>query len=188
MIYFVRHGATDWNEHLNAQGIREPKCQGKADIELNQKGIEQAKQTAEELKDINFDRVICSPLKRAIHTCQLICPGDTPIEIDDRVVERDFGEFEGKTRTEFEFFDFWNDNCKKTYQKAEPLDELKKRVFDLLNELKQKPNQNVLIVSHGGVGCIICSYFYGVPESGNYLEFEIPNGKPLILDFEKIKQ
>ena len=43
MIYFVRHGSTDWNENKNSQGIKEPKCQGRVDLELNEKGISQAK-------------------------------------------------------------------------------------------------------------------------------------------------
>ena len=106
MLYFVRHGATDWNEHVNEQGIKDPKCQGRADIELNQTGIEQAMQTAKELKGHKFDRVICSPLTRTRQTCKIIYHGDTPVEIDDRIIERDLGEFEGKTKSEFDFYTF----------------------------------------------------------------------------------
>lgn len=186
MIYFVRHGATDWNEHKNSQGQRDPRCQGRVNLELNQTGIDQALATAETLKDNKFDRVICSPLIRAKQTCELIYHGDKPIEIDDRVIERDFGEFEGMTRNEFDFKGFWNAGSKLQYERAETIAEVKKRVFALLDELKKNPNQDVLIVSHGGVGCILMSYFMGVPADGNYLSFEIPNGKPLVLDFNKI--
>ena len=69
MIYYLRHGATDWNENLNEQGIKDPKCQGRVDIPLNEKGIKQAMQAKETLNCIEFDRVICSPLTRAIQTC-----------------------------------------------------------------------------------------------------------------------
>ena len=108
MIYFVRHGSTDWNENKNEKGIKDPKCQGRADLDLNQKGISQALQTAEQLKGIKFDRVICSPLKRAKQTLEIIYSGNRPVEIDERVIERDFGEFEGLTRAEFDFNGFWN--------------------------------------------------------------------------------
>ena len=106
MIYFVRYGSTDWNENKNAEGGRDPKCQGRVDLELNETGIAQALATAESLKDKKFDRVICSPLIRAKQTCDLIYHGDTPIEIDGRIIERDFGEFEGRTRAEFDFKGF----------------------------------------------------------------------------------
>ena len=42
MLYVTRHGETDWNLY--------GKVQGKANIELNAKGIEQAKETMEKLK------------------------------------------------------------------------------------------------------------------------------------------
>ena len=53
-ILMVRHGQTDWNV--------EKKVQGKADIELNENGIEQAKITSEKLKDRKIDVIISSPL------------------------------------------------------------------------------------------------------------------------------
>ena len=55
MLYVTRHGETDWNLY--------GKVQGKANIELNAKGIEQAKETMEKLKEENIDFIICSPLK-----------------------------------------------------------------------------------------------------------------------------
>ena len=188
MIYFVRHGSTDWNDNINAQGQKEPKCQGRVDLDLNEKGVSQAKQTAEKLRGIKFDRVICSPLKRAKQTLDIIYKGEVSVEFDERVIERDFGEFEGLTREEFDFVDFWNVNSKQEFKIAESIKDVEKRVFALLEELKKKPNQNVLIVSHGGVGCVLMSYFNGIPVDGNYLSFEIQNGKPITFDFEKIKK
>lgn len=187
MIYFVRHGATNWNENRNAQGQREPKCQGRADLDLNEKGILQAKQTAEKLRGIKFDRVICSPLKRAKQTLDIIYTGETFVEFDERVIERDFGEFEGRTRAEFDFCGFWNVNSKQKFKIAESIKDVERRVFALIEEIKKNPRQNTLIVSHGGVGCVLMSYFKGIPEDGNYLSFEIPNGQPITFDFEKVR-
>ena len=186
MIYFVRHGSTDWNENVNAQGVKEPKCQGRANLDINAKGILQAEQTAQQLKNVKFDRVICSPLKRARQTLEIIYHGDIPIQIDERVIERDFGEFEGLNRAEFDFNGFWNINSNQKFERAESIKDVEVRVISLLNELKENPNKNILIVSHGGVGCVLMSCFKGVPEDGNYLSFEIPNGKPLILDFNEM--
>jgi len=46
MIYLVRHGQTDWNLFK--------RCNGSTDTYLNQAGIEQAKQQAARLKEVNF--------------------------------------------------------------------------------------------------------------------------------------
>lgn len=190
MIYFVRHGSTDWNEHKNSKGIKDPKCQGRIDLPLNETGIEQAKQTAEAIKGKKFNRIICSPLLRARQTCDIIYNGvgNTPIVIDERIIERNFGEFEGYTRSEFDFMGFWNRNSKQKFKHAESIMEIEKRVFEFLNELKQKPDDDVLIVSHGGVGCIMMSYFKGIPSDGNYLSFEMPHGKPITFDFKELEK
>ena len=95
-ILLTRHGQTDWNVLK--------KVQGKADIELNKKGIEQAEATRDTLKNEKIDLILCSPLKRAKQTADIINQErNIPIIIDERVSERDFGEFEGMPNTDFDF-------------------------------------------------------------------------------------
>ena len=48
------------------------KVQGKADIELNEKGIQQAEETAKKLNDCRIDIIISFPLKRAKQTAENI--------------------------------------------------------------------------------------------------------------------
>ena len=56
-LYLIRHGVTDQNKK---------RClQGRSDIELNEQGRELARITAEGLRDVNFDLIFTSPLKRA---------------------------------------------------------------------------------------------------------------------------
>ena len=64
MIYIVRHGETDWNILK--------KLTGQTDIPLNLNGIKQAKEVREKLKNIKFDYVFSSPLKRAYETAKII--------------------------------------------------------------------------------------------------------------------
>ena len=77
-IYLMRHGETKWNKRS--------KLQGQVDIPLAPKGIEQAEMTSEGMKDIPFDHIFSSPLKRAYKTAQVV-RRDRPIEIvrDDRL-------------------------------------------------------------------------------------------------------
>ena len=96
MIYVVRHGETDWNA-LNM-------VLGRTDMPLNAKGMEQAKEIARSLKDIKIDVFLCSPLCRARQTADAIS-SETGIgyKIDDRLIEQDFGRFEGVDRSDREY-------------------------------------------------------------------------------------
>ena len=187
MIYFVRHGVTDWNENITPDGRRLPKCQGRADIPLNNNGIAQAKELAKTLKNIKFDKIICSPLTRAKQTCELILGSLEGVIFDERVIERDFGEFEGLTKEDFDFYGFCNKHSNMKFERAETVQDIEKRVFSLLDELKQEPEQNILIVAHGGVGCILLSYFDGEPEGGDYKNFLVPHSRPITRSFNDIK-
>ncbi len=88
VIYLIRHGETDWNTKRLLQGA--------TDIPLNQNGIEVAQLTAEGLRDVEFDLIFTSPLKRALETAKII-RGERKIPIipDARLREISFGPYEG---------------------------------------------------------------------------------------------
>ena len=186
MLYFVRHGATDWNDYVNENGERDPKCQGRADIPLNERGKKQAMGLSEALKGVKFDRVICSPLTRTRQTCEIIYKGDKPIEIDPRIIEMDFGQFEGARRSQVSFKKLCNIYEDHSGVIMESYENMKNRIYGFMDELSKKPDDNVLVVSHGGVGCFVLSYFQGLPKDGNMLRYEVPNAEPMIFDLKKM--
>ena len=63
-LYIIRHGKTYWNN--------EKKIQGWADIELTESGRRVAYDSAEGMKDIHFDAIYSSPLKRAYETACIL--------------------------------------------------------------------------------------------------------------------
>lgn len=163
-LLLTRHGQTDWN----VAG----KIQGTTDIELNETGIEQAKATGEKLLDYNIDIIIASPLKRAKKTAEII-RGNRNIEIllDDGLKERAFGEFEGKTREEFDFDEIWNYKLNKKYENAESTRELFERVQGFLNKIqKEYKDKTVLLVTHGGVTVPIRAMLEEIPEGMEVLK------------------
>lgn len=178
MLYVTRHGETDWNLY--------GKVQGKADILLNSKGIEQAKQTMKKLKQESIDLIICSPLIRARQTARIINSERIfPIILDERISERDFGEMEGMSKDNFDFQAFWNYDKNITYEKAENIKEFFNRIFLFLDEIKKKyKNKNILLVTHGGVSIAINCYFNGVPESGACLPLCIKNCEVKVFSFK----
>ena len=86
-LWLVRHGETDWN--------RAGLLQGSSDIPLNELGRRQAATLRERLARRGFDRVVSSDLARAAETARIALPGVEP-ELDARVQEIGFGEFEGR--------------------------------------------------------------------------------------------
>ncbi len=88
-IYFLRHGETKWNTLGRIQGQRNTK--------LSEKGIEQARLTAEGMKDIPFDVIYSSPLERAYLTARIVRGDrDIPIILDELLKEIGFGADEGR--------------------------------------------------------------------------------------------
>lgn len=168
-VLMTRHGQTDWNV--------EKRVQGKADIELNATGIEQAKITSEKLKDEKIDIIISSPLKRAKQTAEIINQTlNCPIIYEDGISERDFGEFEGKQRTDFDFEGFWSYKKNLQYDKAENIRDFFERIYSTLDGMTEKyKGKNILIVSHGGVSIPVNCYFNGIPDEDNLLFLGLHN-------------
>lgn len=175
MIYVVRHGQTDWN--------LEGRFQGRIDIELNEKGRNQAKEIKKNLQGIKFDKVFSSPLKRAFETAQIIT--DEPIEIDDRIIERCNGQLEGKLKTECEkMVDFTDENEQKLG--IETLPDFRGRITEFLDELNQKyKGKNVLVVTHAGVSIYVRCFFEGEPKDRNYNNYKLKNCE--VLEYNNTK-
>lgn len=168
-ILLTRHGQTKWN----VLG----KVQGRADIELNEEGIKQAEETGKILENENIDLIICSPLKRAKQTAQIINKNrDIPIIYDKDIIERDFGEFEGMNKTDFDFAGYWSYKKNYKYEKAENIKNFFERVYKFLDKIKvQYTDKKVLIVAHGGISIPVNCYFNGIPEDNNLLKLVLGN-------------
>lgn len=149
MIYVVRHGETEWNA-IN-------KVLGRAtDMPLNEKGLLQAKEAAKQLKGIKPDVFLCSPMMRARQTADAIANEiGMQYELDDRLIEQEFGRFEGVSRDDIDY-----QNAKREYFARYPDGEsyfdMAARVYPLIKELEGK---TALLVTHGGICRIIRSYF-----------------------------
>lgn len=171
MIYIVRHGQTDWN----VVG----RFQGRKDISLNETGIKQAEELKDKLNNIKFDKVISSPLKRALETAKIITNDSNNIILDERIIERCNGELEGKLKTEVDQNIDFNDPEVK--YGIESITDFRNRIFDFCKELENNyKNQNILVVTHAGVGIYMRCYFEGEPEENNFKQYKLKNGEVII--------
>ena len=140
VAWLVRHGETVWNEAGRIAGW--------TDVELTESGRAQASALGEVLCAETFDSVRASDLRRAIHTSELAW--GPPAHVDPRLRELDFGEMDGLD---------WH-TCDPVLRNAlldlegfrapggEHIDELRARVFSVLDEL---PPGRHLIFTHAGV-------------------------------------
>ena len=175
MIFYVRHGQTD----DNLKGI----FTGDSNTPLNETGFEQARVTAQLLKNKKIDIVYCSPLTRARQTAGEIMKfhKGVPLVIDERIEERDDGDFKGKP-TEGLDAERWNLNNDKFNKTGESIAQVYARVKEFYDEiLKKHQNENVLVVAHNGIARLTKSYFLGFPESGNMCEYDLGNAEVLVL-------
>ena len=165
MIYFVRHGQTEWNKI--------GKMQGHKDIELNDEGKQQAQVVKEKLQGIKFDKVFSSPLIRATETAKII--SNQEITIDNRLIERFNGELEGKLKKDIKVFPDFNDPNDTRFG-IESLDSFRNRINDFLDEITKKyKDKNILVVTHAGVCLYVRCYFEGEPNGILYECYKLKN-------------
>ncbi len=138
MLIIIRHGRTV----LNAQG----RLQGRVDAELDDVGREQARRIAEAVGPVH--RVISSSLLRARQTAQAF--GVEP-EIDDRWIELDYGEFDGKAFGELPegTWESWRSDLDFRPPGGETLRELGARVRAGADALvADAARENVVVATH----------------------------------------
>ena len=179
MIYFVRHGQTDYNlKKIYA---------GQKDIPLNKEGINQAKKTALKLKDISFDICYCSPLKGAKQTLEEIIKLNSktfPVIYDDRLKERDYGKLVDKP-VGSEPFNRWkigvDEEINQKYE-IETIPNVYNRIKSFFDEILKNHYKNILIVAHSGVGRVTSAYFNGMPKDQDLSNIKISNAEVLIFN------
>lgn len=148
-LYLTRHGQTDWN--------KESRAQGRADVPLNDTGRAQARELGEKIQNLQFDAVYSSPLRRAAETAQIAAGDKYDIIYDDRIMERSFGEYEGKQIAS------WDDliegvniddiTLKQIPGNVETVQETIDRVTNFVDYLKQTypDDAKILVVAHGSL-------------------------------------
>lgn len=94
----IRHGESTWNQ--------ENRFTGWTDVDLTQKGIDEAKNAAQLLKEhnITFTRAFTSYLKRAVKTLNVVLDGMDldwiPVEKSRRLNEKHYGLLQGLNKAE----------------------------------------------------------------------------------------
>lgn len=173
-LYCARHGKTDWN------GL--DRVQGRTDNPLNEEGIAQAERLSEACRDLGIDLIISSPMVRAYATAEAVSKTTgAPVIVDDRLIEQDYGIYEGAHR----FCDGFLQNKRQfaySYPGGESMLKLAQRVYNFLDDVKEKySDKTVMVVCHGGVLRSLHTYFNDMTND-EYFRYNIDNATPVLYE------
>ena len=163
-IILVRHGQTAWNA---SEVFR-----GRIDIELDETGLKQAELLGEYLSQRELKAVYSSPLKRAVQTAEVIGRHHgLAVEIAPDLNDMDFGEWQGLSlqdvRSRFsELFEIWTSEPHRIrIPSGESLDDVRQRVLTLVNQIVDKHEGTVVLVSHRVVNKVLICTLLGLDTS-----------------------
>ena len=190
MLIVVRHGRTE----ANASGL----LLGRADPPLDATGRTQASAVAAALAPFpRGTRIISSPLRRARETASLIAR-DGPVEIDDRWIELDYGEYESTPIVDVpeETWARWRSDPTFAPDGGESIRSLGARVASSCTELlSELEDRDVIVVTHVSPVKAAVAWALGVGDEIAWRSFVTPGsitrigarrGMPALLSFNEM--
>ena len=187
-LILVRHGLSVYNDQNRFTGWK--------DVELNNQGINEAKQAVILLKEIKFDIAFTSKLKRASDTLDIILKGinqdNIPTERNIALNERDYGDLVGQNKAEAakKFGDEQVQIWRRSYDRPPPGGESLKNTADRVIPYLNKQilphvfeGKNVIVSAHGNsIRAIVMALKKYSPDE--ILKTEIGWCEPWIFQFE----
>jgi len=163
-IYVFRHGETYDNRNKVFSGRRNTR--------VTARGKKQAGILTAKLKNKKIDVCITSSLRRSKDTAKIALKGKkVKFEVDDRIIERDYGELSGTSKVKLTRTDPVRAvKYRRFYDYAPPKGEsgkmVKKRIFEFCDELVKRIREegvNVALSVHGNSMKMIRLYFEKLP-------------------------
>ncbi|MBE2280159.1 MAG: 2,3-bisphosphoglycerate-dependent phosphoglycerate mutase [Ignavibacteriaceae bacterium] len=189
-LLLLRHGQSQWN--------LENRFTGWVDVDITELGEQEAIEAGEAIKNKNmhFDYMFTSVLKRAIRTAEITCKvagfDEPPTERDQALNERHYGDLQGlnKAETAVKYGDDQVHQWRRSYDinppNGESLKDTAARTIPYYQnkiEALVKEGKNVLVVAHGNSLRSLVMYLDNLTRE-EVLELNIPTGNPLVYEFE----
>jgi alpha-ribazole phosphatase/probable phosphoglycerate mutase len=170
LLDFIRHGEP-------VGGVR---YRGQTDDPLSDTGWRQMRAAVGKARP--WDMIVSSSLSRCLAFAEELSEeSKLPLEVDDRLKEIGFGEWQGKTREEITQYDpgvlqrFYRDPTTYRPDGAEGLAEFKHRIVDAVNDiLNRHSGKHILVVCHAGTIRMVIGHILDVPLS-NLFRIKVAN-------------
>ena len=191
VLVMVRHGQSLWN--------LENRFTGSVDVPLTEKGVLEAKQAGELLRDYSFDVAYCSFLTRAVTTLETMVQtmgASVPIIRLKDFNERSYGELEGlkkdAVREKYgpEVYRLWHRSYEIAPPGGESLKQAAARVWGAYCRTMGedlKAGKNVLLVAHGNVLRVLMMSLDDI-DAAAIGTLEIPTAEPIVYHFDAWQQ
>jgi len=154
-LWLVRHGETEWS--------RVRKHTGRTDLPLTPDGESAARALAPRLRDVHFDLVLSSPLRRALTTAERA--GLRP-EPEPDAVEWDYGDYEGVTTKEIrETVPGWR-VWRGPVPNGETIEDVARRADSVIRRVRAEARERAILVAHGHFSRILAMRWLGFPAAG----------------------
>ena len=163
----IRHGQTVWH----SDGIE--RAEGRADVDLDEVGVRQARATSARLEAWEISAVYSSPLKRAFSTATILAARQgLTAQPEPGLIDIDYGKWQGMTHAEakaddLKIYDMWLKRPHLvTFPGGEGLADVRKRAVSALETLTRKHDgQTVVLVSHKVVIKVLLCHFLGLDDT-----------------------
>ena len=173
-VVLVRHGETEWS--------KSGRHTGRTDVPLSHEGLGQAEALAAALTGRRFERVLTSPLARAVETCRRAGLGNDAIRTPD-LLEWDYGGYEGRTtaeiRAEVPGWSLWRDGV----PNGETAVDVGRRVDRVIGAVRLLSGDAALF-AHGHVLRVLAARWLGLPPTDGRL-FGLDTATVSVLGWER---
>jgi len=187
-LILIRHGQSVWNA--------ENRFTGWTDVDLSDKGVKEAEEAGNELRNQVIDIIHTSDLIRAKRTAEIVIRAnvsskDTVTKSDWRLNERNYGALQGLNKAETaeehgaEQVRIWRRSFDVAPPEGESLEMTAKRTIpyfeeEILPDLES--GVNVLVSAHGNSLRSIVMHIEGISPN-DIVSFEIKTGVPRYYDY-----
>ena len=165
-LYIIRHGQTELNKHGIVQGRG-------MDTDLNEEGCRQAELFFEAYKDMSFDKIYISALKRTLQSVKSFINLGIPYQKLTGLDELAWGIHEGQKSTAenkaafLQIIRDWIDgNLNSKFEGGESPNEVEARQKEAIKVIMERPEEKtVLICMHGRAMRLLLCTLTGKPLS-----------------------
>jgi len=163
-LILARHGETAWNV--------EKVFRGRADVDLDRVGLKQAELLGKYLSNWELEAIYSSPLRRALDTANMVAGYQkVAVRVAEGLTDFDYGEWQSVPEQEVKklypaLLNEWHSNPHKVRTPGgESLEDVRRRVVEVLDGILSRDHGTVLLVSHRVVIKVLICYLLGLDNS-----------------------